>query len=698
MIAKIIYGGGFYGVFAYAESKEKSLSVSENGLEDKPGYERLSVNNFHDGRNFFSSKAQLADSLKRWSLKSKRVEKGVFHASIALPPGEKLSNEDINSLACAYMEKMGYGENPFVIYKHNDTHHEHLHIISSRVGDHGKLVNPSFEFKKNLGICRELEKEWGLQPVSSIKQKIGPEVQPIQASYTKKAPFKSNVLQNVEYAIKVKKIPSLEELSLFLKKRNIELVYNHPDGHRFPNAGILFYRLSDRGERESRLKGWSLGKSYGRRLETRLARNAALEPETSGPGADKSSLSYQDQLQVSKALFNTYNELVNSVIFEEADILRIAEFNGLTLSIKHNKAGFNGFSILKNGLELKPSDFTYQSIKLSSSFIKNRLPSPENENALYNFYLSLLSQSGKLGLKDDKSIIRFFNRHGLHLQYSDGGAQVFIIGNPGLSINLKNDEIPPVLRGTTISKPLQKLDFSQISLYNSLLQGNVNSLAQLSRHRIDFDYFPDEVELQKGLSLFRSYVDINNRLKICLAAENGKYGQISFPEILQKLNNRGLEVSVEGSNGQIRGLIITDKTTGRQLNRFNLIYPFNNLNWVKTQLTDLNLLTNQRVDIVKAGIFNHYEKTGTISSDQFLLLQNDPHYRSDLMRLFFRLQKKLTDGELPKVPKNMTNANPQHSKAQDPGNNARGDSDIQYGRVYNNTIFQDLWDGKAKGI
>jgi hypothetical protein len=193
---------------------------------------------------------------------------------------------------------------------------------------------------------------------------------------------------------------------------------------------------------------------------------------------------------------------------------------------------------------------------------------------------------------------------------------------------------------------------------------------------------------------------MQNRVRISLISEMGRHSATNFLEVLQKLNNRGLHATVDSENGQIRGLIITDKTTGLQLNRFNLTYPLNNLNWVKTLLASSdNLLTGQKIDLKKVGIFNNYEKTGVITSDQFLLLQNDPNYRSDLMRLFFRFQKQLSNGQSTKaIKKGALNTGINKKSSSNKNNNVRGESDNQYGVVYNNTIFNDLWDGKSKGI
>ena len=59
-----------------------------------------------------------------------RTKKTVFHCSLNPHPDEKLSDEQLTQIAKEYMEALGYGKQPYIVFKHNDIAREHIHIVS----------------------------------------------------------------------------------------------------------------------------------------------------------------------------------------------------------------------------------------------------------------------------------------------------------------------------------------------------------------------------------------------------------------------------------------------------------------------------------------------------------------------------------------------------------------------------------------
>lgn len=92
------------------------------------------------------------------------------HISLNLPHGEHLDDETFHKVSQEYMEKMGYGEQPFVVVKHNDTKHEHVHIITTNVNESGKVLNIYNSYRRNIATRQYLEKKFGLSPAPSTKQ------------------------------------------------------------------------------------------------------------------------------------------------------------------------------------------------------------------------------------------------------------------------------------------------------------------------------------------------------------------------------------------------------------------------------------------------------------------------------------------------------------------------------------------------
>ena len=65
------------------------------------------------------------------------------------------------------MERMGYSEQPYIVFKHRDIAREHLHIVSLRIDRNGRKLPHDFEARRSVEITRDLEQKYGLHP--SIK-------------------------------------------------------------------------------------------------------------------------------------------------------------------------------------------------------------------------------------------------------------------------------------------------------------------------------------------------------------------------------------------------------------------------------------------------------------------------------------------------------------------------------------------------
>ncbi|MCM4153668.1 hypothetical protein DHD05_18910, partial [Arenibacter sp. N53] len=86
------------------------------------------------------------------------------HITLNLPLGEHLDDNTFQAVSREYMEQMGYGEQPFVMVRHTDTGHEHVHIITTNVDDDGKVLGIFNSYRRNVATQRYLEKKFRLSP------------------------------------------------------------------------------------------------------------------------------------------------------------------------------------------------------------------------------------------------------------------------------------------------------------------------------------------------------------------------------------------------------------------------------------------------------------------------------------------------------------------------------------------------------
>ncbi|MEJ6488044.1 relaxase/mobilization nuclease domain-containing protein [Nostoc punctiforme UO1] len=153
MIGNQTKGRGFRGLLNYLESQKDAKLISGN----------MGGNNARALAREFKISRQL-------NLEADRV---VYHASLSLPENEQLDEPTWNELANRYLQEMGFDSNQYVVYRHSNTEHDHIHICASRIRlDNGKIVHDSWDYKRSETIIRQLERDYGLQQTLFSHEKL----------------------------------------------------------------------------------------------------------------------------------------------------------------------------------------------------------------------------------------------------------------------------------------------------------------------------------------------------------------------------------------------------------------------------------------------------------------------------------------------------------------------------------------------
>jgi hypothetical protein len=113
---------------------------------------------------------------------------------------------------------MGYGEQPFIVYKHEDIERKHIHIVSLRVDEQGKKINDNFEHRRSMTACRELEQKYGLVPAD---QKQKQENLPLKKVDYKKGDVKHQIANVIRPIVKDYHFLSLKEYKALLSLYNV---------------------------------------------------------------------------------------------------------------------------------------------------------------------------------------------------------------------------------------------------------------------------------------------------------------------------------------------------------------------------------------------------------------------------------------------------------------------------------------------
>ena len=237
MIAKISstenLGGALGYNFKKVEKGQASILLAAELYQDREGR--------------YTMEEVLAD-MEALIPKKCRTKKTVFHCSLNPHPDEKLSDETLTQIAKEYMETLGYGKQPYIVFKHNDITREHIHIVSLRIDGKGKKINDKFEKRRSKQITDALERKYSLIPSSKVTDREMKEVSKID---TTKGNIKEQVAEMLLSVLKYYEFCSLGELNAILSIYNlaVEEVKTEFRGKKY--EGLVYVPTDDKGDKVS---------------------------------------------------------------------------------------------------------------------------------------------------------------------------------------------------------------------------------------------------------------------------------------------------------------------------------------------------------------------------------------------------------------------------------------------------------------
>lgn len=251
MIAKVGRGNNVYGALAYNQLK----------VDNEKG-QILLMNKMIETKDGKYTVAQLAKSFEPYLVANKNTEKTTLHISLNPDPKDKVSDEKFIQMAQDYMNEMGYGEQPFVVFKHTDINRTHIHIVSVGVDEEGKKISDKFEKRKSMKICRELEQKYNLISAPN-KESVQNEKVFSPVNY-QVGDIKSQLASVIRHIPNYYKFHTLGEYNALLSLFNItcEKVEKLESGAE--KNGLLYFALNDKGEKVSQpFKASLFGKNAG---------------------------------------------------------------------------------------------------------------------------------------------------------------------------------------------------------------------------------------------------------------------------------------------------------------------------------------------------------------------------------------------------------------------------------------------------
>lgn len=261
MVAKITVGHSLYGALAYNggkvnEAQGRLLAVHKI-FDDGTG--RLDVRRAHE-------------DFRRRLPEHVRTRNPVVHISLNPHPDDRLDDEELRRLAETYLARLGYGRQPYVVFKHEDISRAHLHIVTLCVDENGRRLGDRFLYRRSAEITRDLEREFGLHPMERRPE----QEQPLRKADAAAGDVKRQVENIVRECMRRYRFRSMGEfralLSLF--RVTVEEVRGEQAGRAY--RGTVYAATDDAGTKTGPpFKSSLFGKSAGyEALQTHFGRSA----------------------------------------------------------------------------------------------------------------------------------------------------------------------------------------------------------------------------------------------------------------------------------------------------------------------------------------------------------------------------------------------------------------------------------------
>lgn len=235
MKGKITTGKGFKGalkyIFDYKNEKEKNPELVYTNM---------------CGENI----DELAKEFKLVANSKSNIKKPVYHMSLTLPKSDgKLNKDNWENIVFSHLEKMGIDKDnhQFVVVRHNDTEHDHVHILLNKVGFDGKVYHPQNDVFKIMKSTNELEQEYNLNQTKTFKSDF---------DHSKPTDFKDEIVRDLSLYTNKKDDKSFKGFLDFLTSKRIKAIFNYSKKTN-KVSGVSFQKGSEI------FKGSDLNKRFG---------------------------------------------------------------------------------------------------------------------------------------------------------------------------------------------------------------------------------------------------------------------------------------------------------------------------------------------------------------------------------------------------------------------------------------------------
>ena len=184
--------------------------------------------------------------LERQAALNQQTKVNCVHVSLNFDPGDKLSTEKLKKIADIYMQKIGFGEQPYLVDQHNDAGHPHVHIVTTNIKSDGKRIElHNLAHNQSMKASKEIGKEFRLIEAEK-KFRLSYELKPVNVQKVQygKAETKRAITNVLDHVLPTYKYASLAELNAILQQYNIVADRGNKDSRIYKSNGLVYRILN----------------------------------------------------------------------------------------------------------------------------------------------------------------------------------------------------------------------------------------------------------------------------------------------------------------------------------------------------------------------------------------------------------------------------------------------------------------------
>jgi len=277
---------------------------------------------------------------------NRKIKTNTVHVSLNFHPGEKLRQTELIDIGKHYLEKLGFGEQPFLIYNHFDAAHPHIHLVTTNIQSNGTRID-----LHNIGRIRSEVARKDTEMIFNLRKAEG-EVTPEVANRPEPLRYGRNqtrkaITDVVLWVLKNYKVASVPELNAVLRSFNVVADRGSKKSKMFSRDGLVYSIINEKGRRmgiplkSSRMRG----KPTLKYLEAQFRVNGEFKKAISGNTRDKVTASINRHQPSTLAQLSDNLKAINIELVVRENENKVVY--GLTYVDHEAKAVFNGSELGK---------------------------------------------------------------------------------------------------------------------------------------------------------------------------------------------------------------------------------------------------------------------------------------------------------------------------------------------------------------